>query len=95
MAREDNERFYIEILKHLRGEANNIKPGTIGMILAQIAEGLLATDPELMLLENKDRLLNAIDEIYEREHVVRLTLSDADMAAARMMITHEDDLPRA
>ncbi len=92
---EHKELFYLEILKHLRGAANDIKPGTIGMIQAQIASRIVANEPELMLVQNKDRLLSAIDEIYEREHVVQVTLSEADIAAARMAITDEDDLPQA
>ncbi len=95
IANEHKGRFYLEILKHLRGEANDIRPGTIGMIQAQIAGRIVAKKPELMLAQNKDRLLSAIDEIYEREHVVQVTLSEADIAAARMAITDEDDLPQA
>jgi hypothetical protein len=92
MASEHKEHFYIEILKYLRSEVNDIEPGTIRMIQAEIAEQLVAQDPELMLVQNKDRLLTAINESYEREHAVWVTLSDADMAAARMQITHEDDM---
>lgn len=88
------EQFYVEILKHLRGEENDIRPGTVGESKVRIAEGLVAHDPTLMLVENKERLLNAIYEIYERDHVVRVTLSEADKAAAIMMNTHEDDLPQ-
>jgi len=37
MSREADERFYLEILKHLRGEPNDIRVGTIGMIKAEKA----------------------------------------------------------
>lgn len=94
LAAESKDRFYIQILKYLRGEANDLIPGTIGMIEAQIAERLVAQEPELMLVQNKNKLLSAIDEVYQREHVVQYTLSAADVAFARMIVTHEDDLPQ-
>jgi hypothetical protein len=45
IAKEHQEQFHIELLKHLRGEANSIQPGTNGMRMAQIAEKLVAEDP--------------------------------------------------
>ena len=33
-------RFHDELLKYLRGEPNDIRPGTIGMIRAEIARML-------------------------------------------------------
>ena len=44
---------------------------------------------------NKDKLRKAIDIIYDREHAVKGTLDAAEIAAAVMHVTHEDDLPRA
>jgi hypothetical protein len=94
-AREDEEKFYLEILKYLQGEASDIRPGTIGMIKAEIAKKLTDNEPALLLLTNKDKLRREIDTIYDREHAVRVSLGPADIAAAEMLITHEDDLPRA
>jgi hypothetical protein len=94
-AKEHEEQFHIELLKHLRGEANNIQPGTNGMLMAQIAERLVAEDPDLLLPINKDKLRDAIASIYDRDHVIQVELSDQQIAAAQMMATHEDDLPSA
>jgi hypothetical protein len=82
-------------LKYLRGEPNDIRPGTVGMIWAEIAKKLADKDPGLLLPTNKDKLRKGIDTIYDREHAVIVTLGPADIAAAEMLITHEDDLPRA
>jgi hypothetical protein len=76
-------------LKHLRGEANDIRPGTIGMIEAQIAEKLVAERPELLLPEHKQELLTAIDAIYTRDHCVVVTLTDQEIGAAQLAVTHE------
>jgi hypothetical protein len=95
MSREAEESFHNELLKYLRGEPNDIRPGTIGMIWAEIAKKLADKDPGLLLPTNKDKLRKGIDTIYDREHAVIVTLGPADIAAAEMLITHEDDLPRA
>ena len=94
-SREHQESFHNELLKYLRGESNNIRPGTIGMILAEIAKKLADKDPALLLPTNKVKLRKEIDTIYDREHAVKITLSPADIAAAVMLATHKDDLPRA
>jgi hypothetical protein len=95
MSREAEESFHNELLKYLRGEPNDIRPGTIGMIWAEIAKKLADKEPGLLLPTNKDKLRKEIDTIYDREHAVTVTLGPADIAAAEMRVTHEDDLPRA
>jgi hypothetical protein len=95
MSREDEERFHNELLKYLRGEPNDIRPGTIGMIQAEIAKKLTEKDPTLLLPTNKDKLRTEIQTVYDSEHAVKVTLSLADIAAADMSVTQEDDLPRA
>jgi hypothetical protein len=95
ISQEHEEAFHIELLKYLRGEPNNITPGTIGMLQAEIARTLVEKDPSLLLSENKDKLRNEIQSIYDREHAVTVTLSPEDMALVRMLSTNEDDLPRA
>jgi hypothetical protein len=94
-SREAEKIFHDELLKYLHGEPNDIRPGTIGMIEAEIAKKLADKEPALLLLTNKDKLREEIDTIYDREHAVRVSLGPADIAAAEMLITHEDDLPRA
>lgn len=95
MEKESRDQFYLRILRHLRGEPNDIGAGTVGMKKARIAERLVLERPELMLLERKDQLMTAIDEVYDRDHAVRITLTPEDLAYARMLANHEEDLPRA
>jgi hypothetical protein len=95
LSRECEERFHLELLKYLRGEPNDIRPGTNGMIEAEIAKKLIENDPALLLPINKDKLRNEIKSIYDREHAVKVTLGPKDLALVRMLSTDEDDLPRA
>jgi hypothetical protein len=53
MAREDEENFYIEVLKYLRGEPNDIRPGTAGMIKAEIAKKLVENDPARLFADQQ------------------------------------------
>ena len=95
MAKEDAEEFHTQILKFLNGEPHDIRPGTIGMQQAEIAKKLVEEDPTLLLPTNKSKLRDAIKAIDERDHVVTVTLGTDDLALAKMLVTHEDDLPRA
>jgi hypothetical protein len=95
IAKESEERFYVDLTKYLGGESNGIRPGTIGMIKAEIAKGLVEKDSSLLLPANRDRLLKEIRSIYERDHTVVVKLTPEDIAAANMLVTHEDDLPQA
>src|SRR6516165_7790930 len=95
MSREADERFYADIVRYVRSEPNDIRPGTIGMIQAEIAKKLVEENAALLLPESKEKLLKQIDTIYYRDHAVRVTLSKEDIALARMVVTHEDDLPSA
>lgn len=95
MAKEDDEKFQTELLKYLRGEPNDIRPGTVGMGWAEAAKKLVENDPTLLLPENKDRLLNEAGSIYNGDHTVTVTLTPEDLALVKMIATHEDDLPKA
>jgi hypothetical protein len=95
ITKKHEEEFYVEIIKYLRGEPNDIRPGTIGMVEVGIAKKLVEEDPVFLAPENKDRLLRKIKSIYERDHVVTITPSPEDLAFANMVATHEDDLPSA
>lgn len=95
MSRKAAENFHAELSKYLRGEPNEIRPGTIGMTCAEIAKRLVENDPELLSPENKEKLRSEIDAVYDREHSVRVTLTPEQVAAAVMRMTHEDDLPSA
>jgi hypothetical protein len=48
-----------------------------------------------MLAENREQLLASIEEIYDRDHAVFIKVTDEEMAFARLISTHEDDLPKA
>jgi hypothetical protein len=95
IAKEHEERFHNDIVKFSQGEPNDIRPGTIGMIQAQVAKKLVEGDPTLLLPANKERFRAAIQSTYDREHTVFVKLSPEDLAAAKMRVTHEDDLSRA
>ena len=66
--KEDEERFHFEILKYCKGESNDIRPGSIGMLKAEIAKRLGEKDPTLLLPINKDKLRNEIQSVYNRDH---------------------------
>jgi hypothetical protein len=95
MSRKHEEEYYIELVKYLRGEPNDIRQGTIGMIEAEIAKTLVEKDPSLLLPINKDKLRNDVRSIYDREHAVKVALGPKDLALVRMLSTDEDDLPSA
>jgi hypothetical protein len=93
IVKAQEEDFYKDILKYLQGELNNITPGTIGMIKAEIAKKLVDGDPMLLLPANKDKFQAAIESTYDCDHAVFVELSRQELAAAKVMATHEDDLP--
>jgi hypothetical protein len=94
MADEDRDRFYANICAYIQGEPNDIRIGTIGEIEAKIGKALVEQDSALLRPENKDRLMAEIEIIYNRDHAVTVTLTPEDMALAKMLATHEDDLPK-
>jgi len=95
LAKEDDEKFHAELLRYLRGEPNDIRPGSVGMGWAEEAKKLVGNDPTLLLPENKDKLLNEARSVYYRDHAVTVTHSPEDIASMEMIATHEDDLPKA
>ncbi len=94
MSEEDENRHYEKIMKYVSGEETNFRPGTIGMTEAKIAKKLVAESPDLASLDRKKDLLQAIEEVYRRDHAVVIKLDEAEVAAAKMLVTHEDDLPK-
>lgn len=62
--KEHYEAFYHEVIKHLRGEPTDLKPGTVGMAQAEIARVLVAKSPGLLAAENRDILMSAVDNQY-------------------------------
>ena len=90
IAKEYDEQFFAEILKYLKGEPHDIRPGSVGMQTAEHAKKLVEEDPTLLLPANKSKFRDAI-ETYN----LIITLSPEDLSSAEMIATHEDDLPKA
>ena len=81
-AKEHDDQFYADILKFVTGEPNGITPGTVGETQALIARRLVAEEPGLVVPERRAELMEKISSIYDRDHAVHVTLSDADIALA-------------
>lgn len=58
------DNFYKEIIQHLAGDAVRYAEGTIGQIEMEIAKELSNQNPDLLLPENKEKLLSEIDKVY-------------------------------
>ena len=63
LAEQQEREFYDEVVKFIRGEPNNIGPGTVGMIEAEIAKRLVAESPDLLAAENRPALIKAVKTI--------------------------------
>ena len=55
LAEQQEQEFSDEVMKFVRGEPNNIKPGTIGMTQAEIIKGVVAEFPDLFWLWTSDQ----------------------------------------
>jgi hypothetical protein len=93
--REHRDRFYADLVKLASGEPNDIREGTIGEIQAKIAKQLVENESDLLLPEHRERLINAVETIYDKDHTVKVMLSDTDLAIAHMAANHEDDIGQA
>jgi hypothetical protein len=60
--------FYNEVIKYVRGESHNIRPDTNGMVIAEIAKGLIAQSPDLLAEDNRPTLIKSVRKIYFRDH---------------------------
>jgi hypothetical protein len=94
-AKEDEDKFYADLVKFVSDKANGITPGTVGECQAKIAKRLVGEDPTLISPARRVEFMERIETIYNRDHAVVVTLSDEEMALAQMTVTHEDDLPKA
>ncbi len=93
MARRDRDEFYADLIKYVRGEPNDIRPGTIGEKQAQIAKELITDSPALGHNDRKLELLEAVDRLYDERHAVIVKLTPEDMDLVRFMSPHEGKLP--
>ena len=95
LAKEAEGDFYKDLVHYIRGEPNDIRPGTVGMLQAEIAKDLVAKDESLMAPNNRHLLLEAVEVIYDRDHTVRVTLTKQNLAAAELMMARTNELPQA
>lgn len=95
LTKEDEDRFYNDLLHYLRHEPNDLSPGTIGMIKAKIAKTLVASDPSLTAPEKRNALLEAVSAIYDPDDAKTTTLTERDLAPVELMAARTDDLPKA
>lgn len=65
--RQAEREFHRELMKYLRNQRNNIKPGTVEMRKAEIAKNLVETDPTLLLPRRKDQLRKEIESVHAGE----------------------------
>ena len=79
---EHQRKFYAELLKHLRDEQSNIRPETIGMKNVEIAKALVEKDPSLMEPENREKLMDEIAAVYDRDYAVKVTLTPEEVGDA-------------
>jgi hypothetical protein len=86
-ATKAEEDFYKEVVKFVRGEAHDIKPGTIGMIQAEIAKRLIAESPNLLAEDKRPDLIKAVNLVYKRDHAVFVKLTDEEVSVVRMAAT--------
>ena len=94
LAKESEDKFYQDLIHHLRGEPNGLSAGTVGMRRAEIARILVANDESLLAPDSRQQILEAVDVIYDRDHALKLTLTSKDMAAVELMVARKNELPQ-
>ena len=62
MHKEDQAELYIEIMKFVRGESNDITPGTNGEGMANTAKNLIKANPNLASPDKEETLMEMIDQ---------------------------------
>jgi hypothetical protein len=73
-AEKDQQEFYDDVIKFIGGESNDIRPGTNGMAMAEIAKRLVAESPDLVAAEKRRELIEAVETIFHRDHCVEVDL---------------------
>jgi hypothetical protein len=75
------QKLQSELLRYVRGEPNNIRPGSTGMTLCRIAKRLVVESPDLGLPALASLLLAAVWAEYETGYAVKLTLAQGEAAS--------------
>jgi hypothetical protein len=94
LAKDGTDKFYNNVLHYVRGEPNDLLPGTIGMRQADIAKALIEGDRSLIEPQNRDALLQAVERVYLERDAVSVKLTDRDLAAVEMLMARTETLPR-
>jgi hypothetical protein len=94
LAKENEDWFYKNLLHYVRGEPNDLPPGTIGMTQADIAKTLIELDQSLAEPGKREVLLKKVEAVYWEKHSVSVSLTDADREAAKMFMARIKDLPK-
>ena len=94
-AKESQGDFYNDLVHYVRDEPNGLRPNTIGMIKAEIAKTLVASDEGLMTPQNRHLLLETVEAIYDRDHTVTVTLTKQELATVELMVSRTSKLPQA
>lgn len=96
IAKADDDDFYNDIMRHVRGEPNGLTPGTIGFKKAEIAKTLVEGDPSFAEPEAREALLEALNAVYEKTSAAgAVVLTTGDRALAELLMARTDDLPQA
>jgi hypothetical protein len=64
IAEKQEQDFYNDVVRFVRGESHDIRTGTIGMIQAEIAKRLVAESPELLDEDKRCELIKAVEVVY-------------------------------
>jgi hypothetical protein len=78
--KEQQDEFYLELLKFACNKPNRITPGTKGEIDAKIAKQLVEADPTLIQPDRREDLLKKINEVFIRDHVPKVECSEEFIA---------------
>jgi hypothetical protein len=65
--KKDHDKYCRELYKFLKGEDNDTRPGTNGMIKAELIKKVVDQHPELMVPANKDRIFALMDSEFFSE----------------------------
>jgi|HubBroStandDraft_6_1064221.scaffolds.fasta_scaffold435849_1 hypothetical protein len=93
IAKKHDDEFYVSLLKFVAGEPNQIVPGTIGEIMAQIAKQLISADPQLAFSDKRDELMETVDTNYYRDY--ESAEQGPELEAFFKLVTRKRDLSPA
>jgi hypothetical protein len=95
LAKQHDEELYQVTIDYLvHGQPHTYRRTTLGAIAIEHIKQLSVADPTLLEPVNKERVIHELHAAMDARSV-RVTLTEAEWAAAKMAATHEDDLPQA